>query len=870
MEIQQTKHYSISTNVGNNEKTADFNTLSLCSIAAYCQRDSDFYSRAKAGMLSYDECSSVTEDEYSVVVPSFLRLKDEYSTEEGYDGEKYNNIILLLNYYYTQKGDVAAVKRLLKEAGNTFNRREAEPNNKYIRNVMVCRGQLEFMLKNYGSALAYFNKAHRYFEQASDYGEKYVVMLFDMALAYAGNGNLLSAKLYVDEGVDRYEELYGSIFNIKEDRNFIYLADYGYVCFAAGYMDEAEKCFLTVLNNCQNSALSYEAYSLAANNLANIYIKRGMWNEAVELIEKLKSGNGDYNYMFAQNLCLCYLYSGNTNKAIASLEEMNRLSLQNMGYLFDNMQQLERENYWEEVSQERIFFNNLMAYHTGSPVVAGMAYDNDILCKNLLLNASRIMDRLVEMSNDEYLKKEYARYNHLKEELAYKANRERRDSLVRGIKDAEQSMLSGIGNLGEWIKKTTATWQNVRDALEDGEVAVEFCYAPHMFRYPELQPHYGAFVLKKGFNAPVLVSLGNVNTVEDVFYVNNPDALFVNELYSGAKCDSLYDMLWSKLEPYLQGAKKVYYSPTGPLANINFDVLRAPDGTMLNDRYTMVRLSSTSRVAEAKAVGTGYRSAALYGNVDYDESLRDMAERSAAYGSYTGSDIGKELAQRSENERGRWVEIPSAGEEIASVGSILGKSGVSVKTFEGQAASEESFKAMSGQSPDIIHLATHGFFIETKRQAEESNFFKLTTIYSPKESGMMWTGLVLAGGNNVWQGKMQSADMEDGVLTADEISRLRLDSTKLVVLSACQTGRGSVDAVDGVYGLQRAFKMAGAGTVVMSLWRVHDSATSLLMTRFYTHLAAGEERHKALWKAMMDVRKKYRDPYYWAGFVMLD
>jgi CHAT domain-containing protein len=167
-------------------------------------------------------------------------------------------------------------------------------------------------------------------------------------------------------------------------------------------------------------------------------------------------------------------------------------------------------------------------------------------------------------------------------------------------------------------------------------------------------------------------------------------------------------------------------------------------------------------------------------------------------------------------------------------------------------------------------LATHGFVIDTQQKAEGNKFVESTNAYSQKESYMMWAGLLMAGANNVWQGKFSLENVEDGVLTADEISRLDLSNTKLAVLSACETARGKIDPVDGVYRLQRALKMAGVQTIVMSLWKVQDEATSMLMTQFYTYLTSGVERHQALWKAMMDVRKKYKDPYYWTGFVMLD
>lgn len=134
----------------------------------------------------------------------------------------------------------------------------------------------------------------------------------------------------------------------------------------------------------------------------------------------------------------------------------------------------------------------------------------------------------------------------------------------------------------------------------------------------------------------------------------------------------------------------------------------------------------------------------------------------------------------------------------------------------------------------------------------------------------MWAGLMLAGGNNKWLGKFDLTNVEDGILTADEISQMDLSDTKLVVLSACETAKGKMDPVDGIYGLQRAFKIAGVRTIIMSLWKVQDEATYDLMTHFYTYLSNGIERHEALWKAMMIIKEKYKDPYYWASFIMLD
>ena len=111
--------------------------------------------------------------------------------------------------------------------------------------------------------------------------------------------------------------------------------------------------------------------------------------------------------------------------------------------------------------------------------------------------------------------------------------------------------------------------------------------------------------------------------------------------------------------------------------------------------------------------------------------------------------------------------------------------------------------------------------------------------------------------------------VQDGILTAKEISQLDLRDTDLVVLSACETGRGEITS-EGVFGLQRAFKMAGVQTLVMSLWKVDDNATSLMMQTFYEHLLSGMSKREAFNLAQAAVRAKYSEPYYWAGFVMLD
>lgn len=849
-------------------------TLIFMFCANYCLAQTNLYSSTDVGAapltlewMKQNKCERLED-----AIPFLLIQKEKKEKNNPFKEDDYYNIVMSLHYCYMQIGDIASTQKLLSSAIAVYNQKSCEPNSEYTRGLWLCMGHLDFALKNFNQALVCFHQAQCMYEESNDFGEMYIGMLTNMALSYQANGDILSAKIYMDEAKDQFEHLHGSIFSISDEEHFKILLSYGSICDAVGHHNEAEKCFKYIVNHCKKTTLTQEAYVLAYNNLAALYMKQGQWSEGARLLKGLEGNNNERNYLVAQNMAICQLYLRNYPKSISSLREMNDYSLQNIDAIFSNFTGLERENYWRNVSRELIFMNNLVAYHTDALDAISMAYNNTIFCKTLLANSSNLFDKYAMQSSNSDLRVLYSRYKELKNRLAYKTNSaSERDSLIWDITDIERTLLSSMGNLGKRLSDMARTWQDVKASLNDDEISIEFCYAPRMEHYPDVQPYYGAFVMRKDFDHPVLVLLENVDSVEAIFDDIESDELLINDLYASNKSITLHNMLWSKILPYMNGVKKVYYSPAGYLSNINFEVLQNEKGVMLNERYTMCRVSSTANISEVKtSERTTYLSSALYGNIKYDESMDAMAEASSAYDEYSGTEIGPELALRSENERGKWGPIPSTKKEIEDIRRMLMGKGVTVSIFDSIAANEESFKSLHRHSPDILHLATHGFVIDTPQKAEGNKFVATTNIYSQKDSYLMWAGLMLAGGNNIWQGKFNLTNVEDGILTADEISRLDLSNTKLVVLSACETARGKVDPVDGVYGLQRAFKLAGVQTIVMSLWKVQDDATARLMTQFYKYLTDGVERHQALWNAMMDVRKKYKDPYYWAGFVMLD
>ncbi|WP_040288125.1 CHAT domain-containing protein, partial [Bizionia argentinensis] len=147
--------------------------------------------------------------------------------------------------------------------------------------------------------------------------------------------------------------------------------------------------------------------------------------------------------------------------------------------------------------------------------------------------------------------------------------------------------------------------------------------------------------------------------------------------------------------------------------------------------------------------------------------------------------------------------------------------------------------------------------------------YKEPNVYQASEDPMLRSGLVFAGVNNYWGKPITSSVNDDGILTAKEISNLDLSACQLVVLSACETGLGNIKGSEGVFGLQRAFKMAGVKNIIMSLWRIPDAQTAELFELFYGFCFEEKSVHEALRMAQAKMKLKY-SPYYWAGFVLLE
>jgi CHAT domain-containing protein len=322
------------------------------------------------------------------------------------------------------------------------------------------------------------------------------------------------------------------------------------------------------------------------------------------------------------------------------------------------------------------------------------------------------------------------------------------------------------------------------------------------------------------------------------------------------------------LRPLLRPARRVLVSPDGALNLVPFAALRDPAGHYLVRHYTFSYLTSGRdllRLQTRPASSTSKRSAMVVANPDFGATTSASAatgERLLVYrpGTQTISNKGSLLAEA------YFPPLPGSADEAEALKTLLPDSMV----YLNEQATEATLK--QANSPRILHIATHGFFLADEVAAEETRGLRPVGLEAPgiprATNPMLRSGLALAGANRLQSGE------DDGVLTALEAAALDLWDTQLVALSACDTGVGEVKNGEGVYGLRRALVLAGSETQVMSLWPVSDRATRDLMIEYYRRLQQNEGRADALQQVQLRMLNRkdasgrdYSHPYYWASFI---
>lgn len=522
----------------------------------------------------------------------------------------------------------------------------------------------------------------------------------------------------------------------------------------------------------------------------------------------------------------------------------------------------EKEGYWKSVS---VLIHNMAPFALEAKEYQTMftqsCYDGLVLEKAFLLASERSTKDLLDNEGTEVDRRDFETIAAMRAQISEweRNEKEYADSilyLTSRINRLETQLSSRCRSFGDMTSFMDWDYQKVKDTLNEGDVLIDFTD----FVKLNGERIYAAYVVNKTQDYPLLKRLFSESEI-DTLQIPYPDMF-----YESPYAEELYRLLWEPFRDDVKEGSVVYYVPSQLLFRIALESLPLQDGTLLGDHYRFIRLSSVRELAYVDSrlhldLVSRTHNAVLYGGLTYSLDAEVMAQEAGKH------DVPSPLAFQGGVTRGSKVfnDLIGTKAEIDSIERILVSHKLLVKPFSGEQGTEESFLEMNGKAPQILHMATHGFYY-TPDEAE-----KIEGLQGYKDA-MLLSGLVMSGGNAAWQGQELPEGVLDGILTSFDIARLDLDGMELVVLPACHSGNGKTTE-EGLYGLQRAFKKAGVKTMVMSLWEVSDMVATEFMTFFYKNLLDKDnafDKRKAFDKAKSLIREKYPEPYYWAGFVMLD
>ncbi len=792
---------------------------------------------------------------YSATMDSIVEVNEDAQVKFVYYGQKGDEAVKLEQYdlaeqWYLKETKIAETS---KRGSISSNKHIAYSN---LRNLYARTGK-------YDKAILYGRKAiDEYQRQLPVDDNNYYMPYMAMSEIYAKRGDREKCMIYLDslflgeKRMDEARELY--LLYMTRARCHANLNDYS---SALEDYKKADEILATKYPQSDGDRVILLALIGGAEHQTGNYVESERYYKLyAEQIQKLY-GEKSLEYINAQ------IYLANAEGFAEQIEEgcqdymmaINRLKdLIKSRFLY--LSPSERESFWLPISS---LYTLMTPYALKAELYQTLftrsCYDGLVMSKAFLLDAERSLYDIVKRSGRKEDMHDYMMLSIMKSQIKEweKDYTHFADSILgisQKISRMERLLLERLHCRGESYSFMNIDYDAVKGVLEPDETLIDFTD----FVSVTSERKYAAYIINTQQNYPLLKPLF-IESQIDSLGISRPDMYYDMDYAS-----SILDLLWTPLKEHVAEGSTVYYIPSQLLFQISLESLPLADGSLLGNHYNFVRLSSARELVrfKRKALAFTPKSAVLYGGLQYDLEPMTMTEESKRYDL---SDLC--LVMRGDMVRGDSIfhELPASKEEIITIESILKRKNIQVTSYMDTRGTEESFLNMHGQSPHILQIATHGFYY-TPNRAENVEFLK------GYKDAMSLSGLVMSGGNAAWLGKELPYGVLGGILTANTISRMDLSRTELVVLSACQTGQGQATA-EGLYGMQRAFKKAGVGTMVMALWNVSDKVTTEFMITFYEQLVNKKNnwnKRRAFENAKNIIRQKYHEPFYWAAFVMLD
>ncbi len=567
------------------------------------------------------------------------------------------------------------------------------------------------------------------------------------------------------------------------------------------------------------------------------------YNQSKNIYEKSFSSSHPEYVKVLSKLAKVYYMEKDYKKAKRNIEEALNNYEDFLKRYFPALSEREKAKYWNTIKPDFEFYNTLaFGQLEDFRDLSGKVYDYQLLTKALLLSSSIKMKERILNSQDEELKASYNDWLRKKELLTNALSMSTQQlteneidpaALGNEVEKLEKQLSEKSELFSQDFENKRITYENVQKSLGKNDVALEmvrFRYFDHVFTDSII---YVALYVKSDNARPKVVELPEGHRMETRFfrYYRNCIVGKIPDQYS-------YKVFWEPIQNQIGQYSTLFLSPDGVYNQLNLEAIPTPDGKYVIDNSNIVIVSNTKdlylRKIKSKIAGSS-NTATMFGNPTF----------------YLTASTGN------------IPSLPGTEKEVAELQSLLQTQGWKTNEYTEASASEERVKELD--SPKIFHIATHGFYTpdKTPDNSIAENEAEQT------ENPLLKTGLLLKGAGDLLAKTKYNYNIESGILTAYEAMNLNLDKTDLVVLSACETGLGEISNGEGVYGLQRAFLVAGAKTLIMSMFKVDDAATQKLILTFYRRWLTTGNLRQSFIDAKKELRSEYPEPIYWGAFMMI-
>lgn len=713
--------------------------------------------------------------------------------------------------------------------------------------------------------------------------------------SYANGLALLGSVNLYNHQYDRAEDYYDEAINVLENSTGKGSDFYTSVKTNLATLFEEKKEYAqaetimrdvmaTMENNQRNKTVSYAMY---AGNFSNIlsqqkkYDEATIWSEkSVALFKEILPADHPYYYQELQDLALLQIKQNKMTDARVGMQASMEGLRNYYEKTFAGMDERKQLAYADAIKDRMINYQYFcLSQASHAPDLMGELFDNTLAMKGIFLNIQSKIRKQILQSGDSSKINSYRDWMKAKESLNkfYTYSKTELQSMnidLPAWESRTRELEEGLARVAATgIKPQHIAWRDVQKTLKANEVCIETLFV-HATLPDSVVNVYAFLMFDKDSAHPEVIILDKGNEINEKYF-----RYYQNAMKSKLPDEISYQKYWAPLltSKLLSGGKKtIYFSADGVYHQISLSGLYNPaTQRYLLDEHTINLVTSLKDLVQPDTQNNLKGDVVLLGYPTYNLPLADqqLALKSALHKTDdTPSRVTESIADISatisrEITTMEVPELPGTKTEVESIEALAENNGRVVKSYLGSQALEEVIKAT--RNPSILHIATHGYFLKQIDDGGVGGKIFGVSAQKLNENPLLRSGLLLTGSMRELSQASPEGSIENGVLTAYEAMNLSLDHTDLVVLSACETGVGEMKTGEGVYGLQRAFAIAGARVILMSLWTVSDEATQVLMTNFYSQLFKGKSMNTAFALAQQETREQYPHPYYWSAFVLM-